>query len=253
MSDVIDPPAVDPPPDPATPASPPPSESPTDPATPLYPPSAANALRNAWRQSYLDARVPPTLPEIDRFYFPPDYAERQRAGAGAGTSAATEDPEAALRMHPQTINAEYLGPMQAVIDDALSSGDFTQLLNYAENIAQEQGVALLKKVQAAQGELTPHATTITATVGTDNAVADGTAANTVDFVVTDQYGQPMAAALVVTCDMGTATPTPANGTSDATTGSLAVSVVDTVAEVVSVSAASGAVATSASVTFGAAS
>lgn len=237
-------------PDPATPSGPL-SDEPTDPETPaLYPPSPAAAMARAWRRDYLQGRVPPTLPKPNPLWTPPDAAARGRARAsGPGTTAVSDDPEADLRMYPQTINAEYLEPMTKVIDDALASGDFTALEAYASNIAQEQGVGLAKKAYAARGELTPAATVITAIPGTDNSPADGTTANTVDFEVKDQYGAPMAAAVTVTCDKATATPTPGSGTSDATTGMLSVSVVDTVAEVVSVTATAGAATTSASLTF----
>lgn len=235
-------------PDPATPSGPL-SDEPTDPETPpLYPPSPASAMARAWRRDYLQGRVPPTLPRNNPLWTPPDAAAKGRA-SGPGTTAVSDDPEADLRMYPQTINAEYLEPMTKVIDDALASGDFTALEAYASNIAQEQGVGLAKKAYAARGELTPAATVITAIPGTDNSPADGTTANTVDFEVKDQYGAPMAAAVTVTCDMATATPTPGSGTSDATTGMLSVSVVDTVAEVVSVTATAGSATASASLTF----
>jgi len=209
-------------------------------AAPVYPISPADLRNAAIRVAWRSGRVPPTLPEV------------RAPGIPGSPGVRSADPVADLRMYPQTINAEYLVPMSEVIEDAIASGDPTALEQYASGIAQEIAVGLIKKAYAALEAVPepdpPAVTTITGAVGTDNSPADGATGNTATFTALDQYSAPIAAPLAFSCDMGTATPTPASGTA-AADGTLSVSVVDTVAETVVVTATSGSVTGTASLTF----
>ena len=204
---------------------------------PIYPISPADVRNDAIRGAWRSRRVMPTLPELKAPGIP----------GSPGPRGASDDPVADLRMYPQTINNEYLTPMSAVIEQAISSGDPAALEQYASGIAQEIAVGLVKKAYAAL-ESAPRATTVTGAVTTDSSPADGATANVATFTVLDQNGQPMAAPLTVSCDKATATPNPASGTT-AADGTLAVDVIDSVAETVVVTATSGSVSGTASLTF----
>lgn len=204
-------------------------------AAPIYPISPADLRNEAIRLAWRSGRVPPTLPE------------RTAPGIPGNPATTSADPVADLRMYPQTINAEYLTAMSAVIEQAITSGDATEIEVYASGIAQEIAVGLIRKAYAAIDGAS-RVTSISGAVVADSALADGAAANTVRFTVLDQNSAPMAAPLSMTCDMGTASPTPASGTT-AADGTLAVDVVDTVPESVVLTATSGTVSGTASVTF----
>jgi hypothetical protein len=93
-------------------------------------------------------------------------------------------------------------------------------------------------------------TTITGNASVDGNVADGETQNNATFVAADQYGQPMGGIdLALTVDSETAVLHANTDTSAQETGSATVSVVDTVAEKVTVTATSGDVSGTAKLTF----
>jgi adhesin/invasin len=208
---------------------------------PIYPLSPASAKARAYHALTLAQRVPPTLPTL---------IDPQRPAEPAARALTDED---ALRIYPQTINADFLAPMTQVIEDALASGDMEGVYRYAAWIPQEIGIGLAKRAHAYAGDLPPDPpplvlTTITGSVVTDNSPADSASVNTVQFTATDQNGAGMVAALVFTCDSQTAPLTPASA-STAPDGSFSVDLIDSVAETVTVTATSGSVSGAASVTF----
>jgi hypothetical protein len=213
---------------------------------PLYPVSAADTRAHAWHSAVLASRVAPTLPKIQPNPFVRQAAQRQGEAVG---DAAAVDPITALKNYPQGVNAEYLAPMTQVINDAAAAGDMGPIEDYAMRINPEIGVGLYERAVAAQGEVTPVLTSITATTASDDqAPADGTTANVVRFQALDQRGQNMAATLAVTSDSTTATLDPTDGTT-ATDAPLTVNVTDTVAETVTVTATSGGKTGTVSTTF----
>ena len=206
-----------------------------------YPETPANqrneAIRQAWRANI------PTL---------------QAAPAGdnrdLGIPTTPMTPTEWLQAYPKTINPEYLQKMTEVIDAAVAANDFTALYAYCETINPRYAVELSVRAKAVEGgqALTPVVTTITGTVTTDNSPADGSTANVVQFEAVDQYSQPIAATLAITCS-GTGIPAPASGATDGTTGQLAVNVTDATAEAVTVTATAGTITGTATTTFVAAS
>lgn len=218
-------------------------------AAPIYPVSAANARNAAIRQAVFGARVGATLPHI-AFGFKGTQAKASPFSSGQANTDL--DPLDALELYPQTINAEYLKPMSTEIDAAVAAGDLNQLRPYAERINPELAVGLMRRAAAAQSEVTPKLTTVNGAAGTNNSPADGATANTCTFTALDQNGSAMAGQALAITTTGTGVATPTNGSTDAS-GHLLVSITDTAAEDVTVTATSGAVNGTATVTFVAAS
>lgn len=215
-------------------------------AAPIYPLSPADERNAGIMAAYLSTRAGATLPRINTDLFPPaSFATKLAA-------AAPLDPLERLELYPQTINSEYLKPMSAEIDAAVAAGDLSLLIPYSERINPEYMVELRRRAAAAQGDVTPTLTSITGSVTTNNAVADGTATNAVAFVAHDQNGNAMPNMTLAFTTTGAATLTSTTGSTDAT-GSASATLHNTTAETNTVTAAFGGISGSADVTFAAAS
>lgn len=193
-----------------------------------YPDTPANITARAIRATVWPRRALPTPPPLT---LAGATAQAQRDGLAA-TAALT--PVESLEIYPQTINAEYLTPMNTLI----AAGDQDAIDRYGIWINPQVGDELMRRNAAA--DLTPPVPdTVEGVAVVASAVADGAAAASAKFTVLDQDRVPMkGAAVTFSSGSETATLTPASGTTG-TDGGLTVSVKDTAVETVTVTATSG--------------
>jgi len=124
----------------------------------------------------------------------------------------------------------------------------------ADVVYEAVGQALIDPTSGTQMIITrsPEPQTLTSfsvSVVANNASGDGVAVNTAKFTALDEFGAPMAGvAVAFSADKGTAQCTPTNATTIAD-GTATVNVTDTVAEIVDVTASTGAVSKSQVLTF----